>query len=54
MVVMILVPVSYTHLIHLIANHLTDAGHSCTNVSSNMEILHVHAKGHKLDTLKQL
>ena len=36
------------------ANHLIQADDTGTNIYSNMEILHVHTKGRKLDTLEQL
>ena len=36
------------------ANHLIEPNHTYTNINSNMDILHIHTKGQKLDTLKQL
>ena len=36
------------------ANHLIETNHTYKNIDTNMELLHVHAKGHKLDTLEQL
>ena len=57
--------VSYTHLIEhtnalhsttesTFANHLIEANHTYKNIDNNMNILHVHIKGRKLDTLEQL
>ena len=36
------------------ANHLIEANHTYKNIDNNMNILHVHTKGRKLDTLEQL
>ena len=36
------------------ANHLIEANHTYKNIDNNMNILHVHTKGWKLDTLEQL
>ena len=36
------------------ANHLIDEDNTCTDIINNMEILHKHMKGRKLDTLGQL
>ena len=36
------------------ANHLIEAIHTYKNIDNNMNILHVHIKGRKLDTLEQL
>ena len=52
--------VSYTHLDvykrqeSTFANHLIEANHTYKNIDNNMNILHVHTKGRKLDTLGQL
>ena len=32
------------------ANHVIEANHTSTNIDNNMNILHVHTKGRKLDT----
>ena len=34
------------------ANHLIEANHTYKNIDNNMNILHVHTKGRKLDTLE--
>ena len=55
--------VSYTHLdvykrqLHTttestFANHLIEANHTYKNIDNNMNILDVHTKGRKLDTLE--
>ena len=36
------------------ANHLIEANHTYKNIDNNMNILHEHTKGRKLDTLEQL
>ena len=55
-------PVSYTHLDvykrqtteSTFANHLIEANHTYKNIDNNRNILHVHTKGRKPDTLEQL
>ena len=36
------------------SNHLIEANHTYKNIDNNMNILHGHTKGQKLDTLEQL
>ena len=36
------------------ANHLIEANHTYKNIDNNMNILQVHTKARKLDTLEQL